>query len=104
MKNGKCEDAVQWIQSRNHSLGERSWSRSKRLVDGLSAKGCAKIYVCEIDIYEDSFENTGHLVVELPSEATARSKVLKMIARFAYDSGYSGPFDDGQMLEYIKLD
>ena len=104
MDKGKREDAVQWIQSRSHTLGERNWSSSKSLVDRLSALGCVQIYACEIDVYPGSSENTGHLVVDLPTTATTRAKIFKMIARLAGEQGYDGPFDDGQRYAYVKLD
>lgn len=91
MDKGRREDAVQWIQMKSHTLGERNWSSSKRLVDRLTTLRCVHIYACEIDVYEDCFENTGHLVVDLPTEAAARSKILKMIGRLAAETGYSGP-------------
>jgi hypothetical protein len=104
MDKGKREDAVQWIQTRSHTLGERNWGGSKRLVNRLSALGCVRICACEVDVYEDGSENTGHLVVELPAEAAARSKILKAIDRLASESGYCGPADDGQRYAYVKLD
>jgi hypothetical protein len=104
MEKGRRENAVTWIQTKNHTLGERNWSGSKRLVERLSALGCVHIYACEIALYEDGLENTGHLVVELPTETKARSQILKAIDRLASKSGYSGDFDDGQRYAYIKLD
>ncbi|MGD0060148.1 MAG: hypothetical protein ABSD58_12100 [Verrucomicrobiia bacterium] len=104
MHKGRKEDAIQWIQTRSHTLGEREWSSSKRLVDRLAALGCVNIYACEIDIYEGSLENTGHLVVELPTAAAARGKIFKMIDRLARETGYDGPLDDGQRYAYVKLD
>jgi hypothetical protein len=103
MDKGKREDAVQWIQTRGHTLGERNWSSSKRLVTHLAELDCMNIYACQIDVYEEG-ENTGHLVVELPEETLARSKILKAIDRLASETGYSGPADDGQRYAYIKLD
>ncbi len=104
MENGRRENLVPWIQTKNHTLGERNWSSSKRLVERLSALGCVNIYACEIDVYEDGFENTGHLVVELPTETAARTKILKAIGRLASETGYSGAFDEGQRYAYVKLD
>lgn len=104
MAKGIREDAVQWIQSKSHSLGERNWGSSKRLVNRLSALGCVNIYACDVDVYEEDFENTGHLVIELPSDTAARSKILKTLDRLASESGYSGPADDGQRYTYVKLD
>jgi hypothetical protein len=104
LQEGKTEDAVKWIKTKGHTLGERDWSGSKRLVERLSLAGCIKIWACEIDTYEDGPENTGHLVVKLPKAKAARAKVLKMIDRLARETGYSGPFDDGQQYAYVKLD
>ena len=67
MAKGKREDAVQWIQTKSHTLGERNWSSSKRLLERLTALGCVQIHACEIDNCGDSDENAGHLVVELPT-------------------------------------
>ena len=104
MSEGTCEDAVSWIQSNNHTLGERDWRSSKRLVERLSQLGCLHVYACKVDRYDGGLQNTGHLVVELPTERDARAKVLKAIGRLASRTGYDGPFDDGQRYAYVKLD
>ena len=103
MGKGKREDAVQWVKSRTHTLGERDWSGSKRLIARLAALGCINIYACQIDVYEEG-ENTGHIVVELPAETAAQSKILKALNRLASETGYSGPADDQQRFAYIGLD
>lgn len=104
MKQGRCEDAVTWIKNKQHTLGERNWSSSKRLVDKFVALGCSRIVACKIDAYDDGLENTGHLIVELPSEDKIRRKVLDAIDRLASKEGYRGNLDDGQRYSYIKLD
>lgn len=104
LRTGKTEDAIDWIKIKGHTLGERDWPGSKRLVARLVAAGCPKVWACEVDTYENGIENTGHLVVELPKVQAPRSKVFKMIDRLARETGYSGPFDDGQKYAYIKLD
>jgi len=104
MNEGRTENAVEWIKKKTHTLGERDWSGSKRLVARLLGVGCVHIYACKIDVYEPSDENTGHLVVKLPKTGAARSRILKMIDRLAREVGYSGPFDDGQRYAYVKLD
>jgi hypothetical protein len=104
MKKGRRENAVTWIGKQNHTLGERDWRRSKRLVERLSALGCVQIYACDVTAYEDGLQNTGHLVVEMPTEDPARTKILKAIGQLASEVGYSGDFDDGQRYAYIKLD
>jgi hypothetical protein len=49
-------------------------------------------------------ENTGHLVVELPTDPSARARILDTIDRIASKTGYRGDFDDGQRYCYVKLD
>ncbi len=104
LQDGKTEDAIKWIKTRGHTLGERDRAASRRLVERLALAGCVKIWACEIDTYEDGTENTGHLVVKLPKAKAVRAKVLKMMDQLARDTGYSGPFDDGQQYAYVKLD
>ena len=104
LRAGKTQDAIKWIRDSGRTLGERDRSGSKRLLQRLALAGCVKIWACEIDTYEDGTENTGHLVIELPKAKAARAKVLKMIDRVARQTGYSGPFDDGQQCAYVKLD
>jgi hypothetical protein len=104
MSEGIRQDAASWIQDKNHTLGERDWRSSKRLVERLSELGCVHVYACRIDRYEEGMENTSHLVVELPTERDARGKVLKALGRLAARTGYHGAFDDGQRYAYGKLD
>lgn len=104
MAKGRREDAVVWIQNGNHTLGERNWRSSKSLVDRLTRLGCVHIHACDIDVYDGGHENTGHLVIELPVETKARSKILNAIGRLASEQGYEGPFDNGQRYVYVKLD
>jgi len=107
MTKGKCKDAASWIQNKNHTFGERDWRSCKRLVERLLKLGCIHIYACDIDQYEEAdevFENTGLLVIELPTESNLRSKVLKAIDRLASQTGYDCDFDDGQRFAFVKLD
>ncbi|MGC1273098.1 MAG: hypothetical protein WBC44_05285 [Planctomycetaceae bacterium] len=104
MSRGKCADAVEWVRSKNHTLGERNPAGSRRLVQRFTSLDCPKVFACEIDVEVDGNENTGHLVVELPQEPSARSKTLKAIARIAAQQGLQGDSDDGQQYAYIKLD
>jgi hypothetical protein len=104
MGNGRREDAAVWIQNKDHTLGERNWNGSKRVVGKLLALGGTYVYACEVDVYGDGIENTGHLVIELPTAIATRSKILKEVDRLASETGYNGPFDDGQRYVYVKLD
>jgi len=101
---GRCENAAQWVQSKGHTLGEMTPIASRRLVDKLVKLGAVVIHACKIDSYEHGRENTGHVVVELPSAAPARTALLKEIDRLARRQGYEGDLDNGQKYAYVKLD
>jgi hypothetical protein len=103
IQKGIAKDAVEWIKDKKHTLGEKNWVNSKRLVSRLTELGCLHIYACAIDVYEEN-ENTGHLVVELPEDEESRVKILKKITRIAKALGLDGPLENGQKYEYIKLD
>lgn len=104
MERGKRANAVEWIKAGSHTLGEMSHRASRGLISTLSRLGCLEIVACEIDDYGGGAENTGHLVVELPSEPKQRMAVFKQLAHLAEKQGYSGDQDDGQRFGYIKLD
>lgn len=106
MKRGRKADAVEWIRERCHTLGERKWLASKRLVDRLLSAGCVRVWACQIDEYhhKNMHENTGHLVMELPRRSAARKRILQLVHRLARETGYGGPSDVGQRYAYVKLD
>jgi hypothetical protein len=104
IKKGNSQDAVEWVRKGDRTLGEKNFVATKRLIEKLRALGCSRIIACEIDSYEDGLENTGHLVVELPTDPSARARILDTIDRIASKTGYRGDFDDGQRYCYVKLD
>ena len=104
MHRGVTRDAVAWILSPRHTLGELSHRASRGLISRLVAQGCITITACQIDIDGRGLGNTGHLVVELPQEPRKRVDVLKTLARLAGARGYDGAADDGQRYVYVKLD
>lgn len=104
MNRAERADAVEWIKSPNHTLGEMSHRASRTLVSRLLAQGCARIFACEIQAYEGGGANTGHLVVELPQELERRAAVFRALARVAQEQGYARDPDDGQRYAYVKLD
>ena len=99
IKKGGNADATKWIKQSGHTLGERDPAASRRLVARLKRLGCTKITACEI---RDG--NTGHLVVELPKEPERRRKLFRALDGLAEEVGYEGDSDNGQRLEYVKLD
>lgn len=103
LQTGHHADAQLWIQSPGHTLGELTHTKSRNLVAKLIKVGAVQVTACDIDQYDEE-QNTGHLVVELPSEASRRTVVLREIDRLASQQGYCGPMDDGQRFAYLKLD
>ncbi len=97
------KDAVAWIAQSTSTLGELSRRASRRLVSTLVERGAVRVFACEIDV-ERGLENTGHLVVELPDDVSARRAILKIAARWARKLGFDPTPDDGQRMVYIKLD
>jgi hypothetical protein len=103
MERGQRKEAAAWLESRKNTLGELSSAASCRLVAKLSKLGCGQVYACEIDQSVDG-GNSGHLVVELPSDAELRRGVFKELGRLAAKQGLTGDLEDGQRYSYIKLD
>ena len=101
---GTSADAQMWLQAGKHTLGEMNQTDSRRLVNKLLRHGAVRILACEIADYGEQGQNTGHVVIELPSEEASRLKLFKAIARIAESLGYDGDPDDGQDYTYLKLD
>jgi hypothetical protein len=104
MNEGECQDAMIWIKSTSHTLGEIDNANSCKVLERLTRCGCKRIFACQIDRYEDGLKNTGHLVVELPKETAVRQKTFLEIDKLARSRGFCAPFDDGQQYAYIHLD
>ena len=104
LSTGKRADAESWIESKYHTLGEYSHTKSRNLIKKLKRVGATRMHVCEIDCYDDEQENTGHLVVELPDDSESRRAVFREVDRLASLQGFHGDFDNGQRYAYVKLD
>jgi hypothetical protein len=104
LETGTRADAENWIGSDKHTLGELSPAKGRSLVDKLMRAGAKRLYACKIDQYENSEENTGHLVIELPEAPGDRKKVLAEVDRLASRQGFRGEPDHGQQYAYVKLD
>jgi hypothetical protein len=110
MRNGQCEDAVEWIKTKNHTLGEMESGPSRRLVAKLVKLGALAIHACDVETDdlgdEGELQNTGHLLVELPSVAGRRAAILQEMDRLAQAQGFDDDetMDDGQRYAYVKLD
>jgi len=104
MEKGRRANAIEWVQTPKHTLGEMDEEASRRLIAKLVRAGAAAIHACEIQSFDGDRQNTGHLVVELPTQAAVRLKLLKQLEHLARKGGYRGEADAGQQLAYVKLD
>lgn len=93
------------------TLGEFNPDASARLVERLYGAGAVEVLAVRVlrsrreTLSGDEVrENTGHLVVRLPSDSTKRAKVFKVQRDIARGIGYDGTEDSGQDLLYVKLD
>jgi hypothetical protein len=104
MEDGAHADAVEWIASPQHTLGEFTHGKSRKIVEKLLKVGAERVYACQIEPVEEEEENTGHLVVELPTGADERKAILREVDRLASEQGLHGDMDNGQRYAYVKLD
>lgn len=100
---GERRDAAQWLKSEKHTLGEMSWAKSVRLARALLSLGCVKTWACEIESYEDGYENSEHLVIELPKGILKRKKIFRKLDRLVEQPGFLKSADRGERFAYVKL-
>jgi hypothetical protein len=104
LKRGKKTKAETWIKSKTHTLGELTHAKSRNLIDRLFERGAKRVYLCDIDAYDNGAENTGHLVIELPDDSSRRRLLFREVKRMASPQGFRGELDNGQCYLYVALD
>lgn len=101
-------EASEWLRAGEpgtRTLGELpDTETSLQLVCGLYALGAEKVTAVEIDRYDTGEENTGRLVVSLPTDRQARGRVFARCGELAQDVGYGPETDTGQNLLFVMLD
>ena len=98
------QELREWLRIKSHSLGELpNNEESIRIAEEIYAAGAVHAYGVEIDKYPEG-ENTGKLVIELPNDAPARSKVLEWAAKIAHEQGFDAYSDVGQQYIFVMLD
>jgi hypothetical protein len=107
MLGGASAEARSWLEGGSkkqyRNLGEMSAEESQALVNSLYDAAAVEVLAVRIDQEED-FENTGHLLVKLPSKKAIRKKLFKLEAKQAKVQGYEASEDWGQEYLYLKLD
>jgi hypothetical protein len=99
-------EATEWLlESEDHSLGEDlTRRRAKNLINKLYALGAVKVHAVEIQRYDEGEENTGRLVVELPSDLNDRNALLKHASKLGRKLGFGAEEDVGQQYMLMMLD
>lgn len=100
------EEAKSWLEGATgeefRTLGEHdSTEASMAIVDQFYAAGAVTVLAVEID-RED--ENTGKLVIELPSDSARRESVLAIASQIAESQGFDAEPDTGQKYVFVMLD
>jgi hypothetical protein len=115
LAHSTATEALEWLKREDavvRTLGESdSSSDCIVFVEGLYRAGAVKVVATEIDQYEREdvvgiarYENTGHLVLELPNDSALRSKLFKEAAKVARGLGFDPSPDVGQRYLYMMLD
>jgi hypothetical protein len=104
--DSKKAEALGWLKESgtNNTLGELGTTgESIALVQAAYEAGALEVLAIEIDGYGD-FENTGKLIVKLPTEKGARNRVLHWCGRIAVEQGFDPEEDTGQTHVFVMLD
>lgn len=100
------QETRDWLKAgRENTLGEiQTNEESLAFVKELYALGAPHVFAVEIGKYAGGLENTGKLVVELPSNGDQRSGVIGWAAKIAHEQGFDAYSDVGQMYIFVMLD
>jgi hypothetical protein len=104
---GKKAAALEWLrgcpEGSFRNLGEMEAEESVDFVRRLYDLGAEQVLAVEVDEYPDG-ANTGHLLVQLPSDAAARQRLFAFDREHAESLGFEGDPDEGQEYLYLMLD
>lgn len=102
-------EVLEWLQSAPvgefRSLGESgSTEDSIALAQEIYDAGAVEVLAVEIDDYEGEGQNTGKLVIKLPSGSEKRKPVLAWAGAIAESHGFDAERDTGQAYVFVMLD
>ena len=98
-------EAREWLRSGDgNTLGElESTEKSLAIVDEAYSAGAIKVLAVEIDDYPEA-QNSGKLVIELPTASANRAAVFAWASEIAATHGFDGEADEGQTHLFVMLD
>ena len=103
----KKAEALKWLENSDgkNTLGELlSTEESIAFVKGVYEAGAEEVLAIEIDQYDGGYENSGKLIVRLPTDPLARERIVRWCAEVAEAQGYNGEKDQGQSQLFVSLD
>ncbi len=89
--------------NREHSEKMKPTRTHIQLVKEIYAAGAVQVLAVEIDSYDEG-ENTGKLVIELPTKAQDREMVLGIAGKIAESQGFDSEPYNGQRFVFVMLD
>lgn len=102
---GPHAEALAWLKNSNAILGEGLVDDDAiEFIEQFYNAGAEEVIAIEIDKDSDGEENTGKLVVKLPSATNRRSKVLRICNKLNKQLGFEAERDVGQQYIFVMLD
>ena len=101
-------EAIAWLRdgtpSSFRNLGEmETTEESIAFAQHFYDLGAASVLACRIAEY-DQGQNSGHLLVQLPSDVGARERLFAAHRKHAESMGFEGEPDEGQAYLFMMLD
>jgi hypothetical protein len=107
LKSPSQSEALSWLQNAGdevRTLGELSSNEeSVSLVENLYSLGAVKVLAVEIDHYPEG-QNSGKLIVELPSDPQKRAQLFRSVGEHVERRGFERDKDTDQCHLFLWLD
>jgi hypothetical protein len=100
-------EALQWLESSHgrNTLGELSSTQASiDLVKAIYAAGAEDVLAIEIGDYDDGHQNSGKLVIKLPTTKADRARIFDWHGKQAESMGFDAEQDIGQSHLFSMLD
>jgi hypothetical protein len=108
LEDVKSQEALGWLRSGNpdsRTLGEASGTaESIALVEELYARGATRVTSVRIETYDGDQQNSGKLIVSLPGDPIARTRLFEWFSDAAKELGFDPDQDTGQRHVLVMLD
>lgn len=107
LAEGNPREVVEWLSGEpkgQNTLGELTTNQeSLKLARKLYSIGAVKVFAIEIGKNEQG-ENSGKLVIVLPSDPEARKRIFRWSNKLAREQGFDPDVDIGQEHLFVMLD